>query len=95
MGNGGKGFSILLRKSLGVGKGWKNSQQIPSKSGNEKLDFVGEMEGGWEFPAFSRGERPVDEFAIADCGLQIMGEAFGNVWDVQKGDFVIKLSIHV
>jgi hypothetical protein len=39
-----------------VGKRRKNSQQIPSKSGNGKCGFVGEMEGGWEFPAFSRGK---------------------------------------
>jgi hypothetical protein len=55
VGNGGKGFSILLGNLQGVGKGRKNSQQIPTKSGNENPDFVGEMEGGWEFPAFSRG----------------------------------------
>jgi hypothetical protein len=35
-------------------KGWENGGKIPIRSGKEKLDFVGEMEGGWEFPAFSR-----------------------------------------
>ena len=54
VGIGGKGFSILLGNLQGVGKGRKNSQQIPTKNGNGKCGFIGEMEGGWEFPGFSR-----------------------------------------
>ena len=67
VGNGGNGFSILLGKLHGVGNWRKNSQQIPAKSGNEKPDFVGEMEGGWEFPAFSRGREGLNlRLRIAD-----------------------------
>jgi hypothetical protein len=44
-----------FRFCSGNGKGWENGEKIPTKSGKGKCGFVGEMEGWWEFPAFSRG----------------------------------------
>jgi hypothetical protein len=68
---GGKGFSILLGNLQGVGKGRNNSRQIPTQSGNGKCNFIGEMEGGWEFPAFSR-YRPL-RVRNLECGVRNWG----------------------
>jgi hypothetical protein len=52
--------------SRGPGK-WEQGGKFPGRGGKwweEIFDFVGEMEGGWEFPAFSRGEGPLK------CGVR-------------------------
>jgi hypothetical protein len=56
-----RGSRILLREIRHggrarwelVGKGWEISRHRWERI----FDFIGEIEGGWEFPAFSRGEK--------------------------------------
>jgi len=67
-GRGGKGFSILLRKSGGGGK-W--AKKFPPEVGKESATLLGKWKGGGNFPLFPGGD-PL-RVRNSECGARNWG----------------------